>query len=142
MIRFYDTSVLVAACQENNIFHEAALGVLLKASQRDSYCAAHTMAEFYSVMSSLPLRPKIMPEQALLLVTNLMERLNLVTLSANEYRSTISSCAEAGLPGGIVYDALIMACARKVAADVVYTFNVRHFSRVAPDWAGRVHVPS
>src|SRR5215467_983885 len=135
MIRFYDTSVLVAACQENNVFHEVALRVLAKASLKDSYCAAHSMAEFYSVMSSLPLRPKVAPEQVLLLVNNLGERLNLVTLTVTEYRSTISSCAEASLPGGIVYDALIMACARKVAADVVYTFNVRHFSRVAQEFA-------
>src|SRR5690348_15985461 len=110
MIRFYDASVLAAACHENNVFHQAALGVLVKASLKDSYCAAYNMAEFYSVMSGLPLRPRVTPEQVLLLVNNLGERLNLVTLTANEYRSTISSCAEAGLPGGIVCDALIMAC--------------------------------
>jgi predicted nucleic acid-binding protein len=141
MIRFYDISVLVAACQEDNVFHEAAIGVLRKA-QKDSHCAAHSLAEFYSVMSRLPMRPRITPDQALLLVDNLLERLSPVTLTANEYRSTISWCGEAGLPGGIVYDALIVACARKVSADVVYTFNQRHFSRVAPDWTSRIHVPS
>jgi predicted nucleic acid-binding protein len=128
MIRFYDTSVLVAACQGDNVFHEAAIEVLRKAAQKDSHCAAHSLAEFYSVMSRLPMRPRITPDQALLLVDNLLERFNPVTLTANEYRSTISSCGEAGLPGGSVYDALIMACARKVSADVVYTFNQRHFS--------------
>ena len=34
------------------------------------------------------------------------------------------------LPGGIVYDALIAACARKVRAAVLYTWNLPDFERL------------
>jgi predicted nucleic acid-binding protein len=140
--RFYDTSVLVAVCQRNHSFHDAAMRAFLKASPDDSFCAAHSLAEFYSVMTSLPLRPRVAPEQGLLLVNSILERLSTVVLSAREYEAAIESCGAAGLAGGIVYDALLMSCARKVGADVVYTFNAKHFLRVAPDWEKRIHVPA
>jgi predicted nucleic acid-binding protein len=46
-----------------------------------------------------------------------------------------------GLAGGIVFDALLLACARKVDAERIYTWNVRHFRMVAPDLAERIVTP-
>jgi predicted nucleic acid-binding protein len=43
--------------------------------------------------------------------------------------------------GERIYDALLLACARKSGADVIYTFNSRHFIRVAPDLTDRIQAP-
>jgi len=139
--RFYDTSVLVAAFQRNHTLHDRAIHVLLKASPKDGYCAAHSLAEFYSVMTRIPVRPRILPEQCNLMIASLLERVSLVALNAGEYRATIEACAETGLSGGIIYDALLMSCARKAAADVIFTFNPKHFNQVAPDWERRIEMP-
>jgi predicted nucleic acid-binding protein len=45
------------------------------------------------------------------------------------------------LQGGIVYDALLMACARKIEARWIFTNNYKHFRRVAPDLAARIVEP-
>lgn len=142
MKSFYDTSVLVAVSQQNHRFHEGAMRAFLRSTQANSFCAAHSLAEFYSVMTSLPLRPRVAPEQALLLITGILDRVSVVALTAKEYQSTIETCVSAGLIGGLVYDALLIACARKIDVDIVYTFNAKHFVRVASDWEKRIRVPS
>jgi predicted nucleic acid-binding protein len=43
--------------------------------------------------------------------------------------------------GGIIYDALLLARAEKVAADRVYTWNVSHFRAIAQDLAVRIVEP-
>jgi predicted nucleic acid-binding protein len=49
--------------------------------------------------------------------------------------------ADCGLPGGQVYDALLLACARKSGADAIYTWNLKHFRQLAPDLAKRIRTP-
>jgi predicted nucleic acid-binding protein len=58
-----------------------------------------------------------------------------------EVAHAIHRTAALKLPGGIIYDALILACARKVQAERIYTWNVKHFQMVAPDLAGRIVTP-
>jgi predicted nucleic acid-binding protein len=41
----------------------------------------------------------------------------------------------------MIYDALLLACARKAAAERIYTWNERHFKLVAPDLAERIVAP-
>jgi AbrB family looped-hinge helix DNA binding protein len=45
------------------------------------------------------------------------------------------------LPGTMIYDSLLLACARKISADVIYTFNIKHFIRAAPDLADPIQTP-
>jgi len=49
--------------------------------------------------------------------------------------------AKLNLPGGTISDALLLTCARKVDAERIYTWNVRHLKLVAPDLAGRILTP-
>jgi len=65
-----------------------------------------------------------------------------VTLTTREYLTTIRKAADAGCTGGMIYDALLLACARKSGADLIYTFNIKHFTRVAPDLADRIQAPA
>jgi hypothetical protein len=54
---------------------------------------------------------------------------------------TVHQTAILKLPGGIIYDALLMACARKVNSERIYTWNEKHFRMVAPDLADRIVTP-
>ena len=50
--------------------------------------------------------------------------------------------SEAGVRGGAIYDALILACARKATATQIWTLNARHFLLFAPELSGVVCEPA
>ena len=141
MKRFFDISVLVAVFYGDHPAHEAAIQCCRDANPRTAFCAAHSVAELYAVMTRLPVRPAIAPEQCMLFVDDVRERCTLAGLTSAEYVATVANAAKAGLAGGKIYDALILACARKAGAEVVYTLNAKDFERIAPDLAGRIQVP-
>jgi predicted nucleic acid-binding protein len=63
---FFDTSVLVAALFEGHAFHRQAFPWLKRAREREFsfLVATHTLAELYSALTSLPVKPKITPGAA------------------------------------------------------------------------------
>jgi hypothetical protein len=67
--------------------------------------------------------------------------MTVVPLSSEEYCATLRETARMGLAGGIVFDAVLLACARKVNAKRIYTWNEKHFKMVAPDLADRIMTP-
>jgi len=77
----------------------------------------------------------------MLALDTFLKRIVPVALTASEYTETLRSCVATGLTGGTIYDALHVASARKVAAERIYTWNVRHFQRAAPDLAERIVAP-
>jgi hypothetical protein len=76
---FFDTSVLVGAFYGDHPRHTACLRLLENASKRTHFCAAHAVAELYAVMTRLPVRPRITPEQGLLFVENVRDYFSLIT---------------------------------------------------------------
>jgi predicted nucleic acid-binding protein len=141
MKEFFDTSVLVAAFRGDHPQHAPSLKLLAHARRRHSACALHSLAEVYSVMSTLPVRPVIPPEQVLLFVEEIRERCALITLSEAEYAETIRSLAEQGVVGGRTYDALLLRCAAKARAETIYTWNLKHFHALAPKLGSRIRTP-
>ena len=77
----------------------------------------------------------------MLVVDEFRRKFRCVELTADEVLQTARGLAGLGLSGGIIYDALLLACARKVNADRIYTWNVQHFQMVAPDLAERILEP-
>jgi predicted nucleic acid-binding protein len=140
MKRFLDTSVLVAAFLATRPGHESALSLLSRCTPQDSFCGAHSLAEFYATLTGREGR-NILPDQCAMFIEGLVEHISLVTLSAPEYFAEMGRAADAGLSGGIIYDALLLACARKSKADAIFTFNTKHFLRIAPDLANRIRTP-
>jgi predicted nucleic acid-binding protein len=138
---FFDTSVLVAAFLGDHVHHQASLRVFAPATPKEAACSLHTLAEVFAVLSSLPVKPQIAPEQAALFVDEVQKRLTAIPLSAEEYYGTVRAAAEHGIAGGRVYDALLLQCARKCKADAIYTWNLKHFQAIAPDLAKRMRTP-
>ncbi len=80
MKEFFDTSVLVAAFRREHVHHVPSLKRFAAAEKRHSACGLHSLAEVFSVMTTLPVKPMIPPEQALLFVEEIRNRLTLVSL--------------------------------------------------------------
>jgi predicted nucleic acid-binding protein len=92
-------------------------------------------------MTALPGDEFMSPEVALLFINEIRDRCTLITLTGDEYVSTIEKTASAGFTSGRVYDALLLRCAAKVKADVIYTLNLRHFRAIDPALASRMRAP-
>lgn len=138
---FFDTSVLIAASCPHHAQHEASLDRLATADARGGSCAAHSLAELYSVLTRIPPPFRVPPEAALQISQHTGKRFTVVTLTASEHLAALRELANRGLGGGITYDALIAACARKIRATRIYTLNQKHFRQVAPDLSARIFEP-
>jgi predicted nucleic acid-binding protein len=141
MKEFFDTSVLIAAFWRGHPHHDTSLKLVSAAKKGKSACAAHTLAEVYATMTALPVKDVIPPDQALLFVQDARARFTIVTLTEGEYYDTIERTATRGLASGRVYDALLLRCASKVKAEIVYTWNLKHFRIIRPDMAERMRTP-
>ena len=140
----FDTSVLVAALVESHPAHKRAFPWLKKATAKefDMIVAAHTIAELYAVLSTLPIKPRISPLIARKLIReNIVTTAKIISLTPREYISVIKQISELGLSGGITYDALIARVAQKAKAERLLTLNADHFARVWPDGDKLIAVP-
>ena len=82
-----DTSVLVAAMVEAHPNHTAALPWLQRAKGPEDtvLVAAHTIAELYAVLTTLPIRPSISPTAARELISrNISGSVEVVSLAGED----------------------------------------------------------
>lgn len=141
MKEFFDTSVLVAAFWGGHVHHSSSIKRFAAAEKGRSACGIHSLAEVYSVMTALPVKPMIPPEQALLFVGEVRDRLTLISLTADEYYAAIEKLASGGVTGGRMYDGLLLACAAKWKAEIVLTWNLKHYQSLAPDLGRHMQNP-
>jgi len=131
-----DSSVFIASFVEAHPKHKIALSWLKTAKKEGIECmiAAHSLLEIYSLLTCAPFEPPISPGVALKLIdANLKNISQTIVLSAREYLNLIRDAASSRLKGGIVYDALIVACARKAQADEILTLNAKDFHKLTED---------
>jgi predicted nucleic acid-binding protein len=138
---FMDTSVLVCASTPSDPRHDACVDLLQTAEARGATCASHSLAEFFSMLTGRPRPLRVAPVEAARIVEHTSRRFRFVSLTATEYVAAIDGLAGLGHSGGMIYDALIMACARKAKATRIYTLNPKHFRLAAPDLAARIVEP-
>lgn len=141
MITFFDTNVLISACQQSHTHHEASFSAFAAARKSNAVCGLHSIAEIYAVATGMPAPYRIAPRDIWLFLQQVEERCHLISLTASEYLRAIEALAETERIGGVTYDALLLACARKSKADRILTWNIRHFRSLAPDLANRIMTP-
>jgi predicted nucleic acid-binding protein len=138
---FLDTSVLVATAQVSHTRHTPSRELWNQCARHQTAVSTHTIAELYNTLTAMPPALRLAPRDAVLAVETFLQRLTTVDLSAEEYMETLRRTANLGHSGGMIYDALHLACARKIQAEQIYTWNVKHFQMIAPDLAERVMTP-
>ncbi len=136
----FDTNVLVAATMPNHLHHQPSNARLAQLANGRGACAAHSLAETYTTLTRTS-RYGVPPSDAARIIEQTSKTFKIVSLTPADYVRTIEAAALLGLAGPILYDALLMACARKIDAKAIYTHNVKHFRQVAPDLASRIVEP-
>lgn len=138
---FLDTSVLVATFYGDHEHHQPSKDLFLRYKKKEVGCAAHSLAEVYATLTGMPGKDRVSPDSALLFLADVRDRLTLIALTPEEYFETLEINSRVGVTGGGVYDALLAQCALKAKADVIYTWNIKHFKRLMPAVASRVTTP-
>jgi predicted nucleic acid-binding protein len=138
---FLDTSVLIAASDHDHDKHEQSRPLLAGATPTTCACGAHSLAETYANLSVVTGTRKQRPDAAFQLVEQIARRMTVIALTGEAYIEALREAASMRIAGGTIYDALLRKCARKVNAELIYTWNVRHFQMVAPDLAERIVRP-
>ena len=141
MKMFFDTSVLVAAALKHHPHHRRSLAALAETGRQTASCGAHSLAELYAVLTRLPGNGRLDRDQALLVLDGVEQKMEVVSLTAREYRAAINESAAAGVLGGRIYDALLAECALKARATRILTWNVAHFRSLRPEVAVKVQTP-
>ena len=131
----------MAATRETDQRYSVSIKLLKQFPPESAFCAAHSLAELYATLTGMRPPNRLRPDQAVLVLNQFKASLRCVPLSVDEVLQTVHRTAALKLPGGIIYDALLMACARKVNAEKIYTWNEKHFKMVAPDLFDRIMAP-
>lgn len=137
---FFDTSVLVPVFLTKHIHHTASKAAFQQGRREDRSCGAHSLAEFYSTFTRLPGKFSADSNDVLVSIGEILERVSIVALTAEEYLLALQDAARDGVVGATIYDALLARCAIKAQADVVYTWNIKHF-RQFPAIKSRIKTP-
>jgi len=141
MRQFLDTSVLVATFYGDHERHEESFALFVRQKRQSGFTAAHCLAEVYSVLTGMPGKDRASPDEALLFLGDVRKRLTPVVLDAEGYHDVLEEAAANAIFGGAIYDALLARCAMKAKADVIYTWNIKRFSRFGREVAARVKTP-
>jgi predicted nucleic acid-binding protein len=138
---FLDTSVLIAAFYPDHEHHQRSLDLILRFGFGDISCAAHSFAEVYAGLTTMPGKKRVTGDEAALYLESIQVRLTLVALSPDEYFGVVEQSAALGLSSGSIYDAIIAQCAVKSGARTLYTWNVKHFLRLGSAVSSLVKSP-
>ena len=138
---FFDTSVLVPVFYGNHVHHRASLDLFIQFDTSTGCCGAHSLAEVYATLTRMPGKHRISAEQAMLFIGGIRERLSIIALTGHEYSDALQASSARGIVGGGIYDAMLACCAIKARAEMIYTWNMRHYSLCVPEVTQRLRTP-
>ncbi len=138
-----DTSVLIAALWAQHPAHGRAAPWLLDAGsdEHERTVCAHALAETWSVLTRMPVSPRIPVSSAAAAVDRIAAAVCVESVDAPLQRAAIQRCVERGLAGGVLHDALQLLAAERAGVDALVTLNARDFERLRSTDSPRVLVP-
>lgn len=125
-----DTNCIVAALSPWHVHHSAALAECGRRLDRGEHMVvpASALIEAYAVLTRLPMPHRLEPCDAMaLLDANFLKQGQVAGTDAERVPNLLRMFVDDGVAGGRTYDALIAEAAREAGADVILTFNRRHF---------------
>jgi predicted nucleic acid-binding protein len=143
---FFDTTILVAASEKSHPHYIRAWPALRRvaAGQDNGFMSVHSIAELYASLTRLPVQPRIHPVEAARIVTdNVLPHFEAVLVGKKDYLEALTMVASGGWSGAKIYDALLLGCAARCAAERIYTFNLADFRQLAPaSLQGKICAPA
>lgn len=140
----FGTNVIIAAFINSHPEHKRSLPWLQKAvkKQIEGLVSVHSLIEVYSVITRLPLSPKISTDLALKLIKeNILNSFKLIDYSSKDYIDLLASLEKDNISGGASYDGLILWAAEESKADRIITLNINDFIRVSPGLVDKIAEP-
>ena len=137
---FFDSSAILPAFFSGHVHYQPTLRTYNGATH-PRCCCCHSLAEIYNTATRPSAGIGASPGQAGEILSKVRRDFQLITLEPEDYQNATEGLIRQALRGPIIYDALLLQCARKVNAETIYTWNVRHFQRLAPDLAERIRTP-
>ncbi len=141
---FFDTSVIIAAFISAHPRHENSLHWLqrVKKKEIEGVISVHSLIESYSILTTLPLSPKIYPSLAgNLIKENILKDFAIIRYSTVDYIRLLNELSSNNVTGGASYDGLILFATRKIKVDRILTLNVSDFIRISPQLAAIIAEP-
>lgn len=134
MITYFDTSVVMGLLDPNQEIHQQAAELFRMAKSKGKVATTtlHTYSELYNNLTKKGGgRPGLPPQTVARLLNDKLDlTFEMVELSKADYKAAISRSAGLNIPGPIIYDALHYQAALKAGATVLYTDNLRDFTRL------------
>ena len=128
-----DSSVLVAALHANHPLHATASRWLHDAIPRhDLFLAPHSLLETYAVLTRLPGRWRVSPEEARHLLESVRPHVRMTGAHRTDPWIFLERMASIPVAGGAAYDFLIAETLHEAGVQQIATLNAEHFRRVAP----------
>ena len=129
---YFDTSVLLPAVLSPHENHSAAQQLIGKAMTDGAAVTSvtHAYAEMYRHLTRGNTPFQLSPSMALTTIEQLTANFQMVELTASDYLAAMAHCVQLDLSSSIVYDALHVQAAIKVGASIIYTDNLRDFTRL------------
>ena len=121
---------MVAAVCSWHEHHRAAVASIERRFERGDRLAvaAHALVETYAVLTRLPAPHRLAPADAWTLIeANFVDQAEVIALTSGDLVAMLRGLAKGGIGGGRTYDAVIAGSAVQARADVLLTFNARHF---------------
>jgi hypothetical protein len=104
--------------------------------------SALSLAELYATLSATPSSKMRRLDHVLDAVEHAARVFTPVSLSSANYLWMLRHAPTVEARSGLAYDALILKCTERAHVDIVYTWNVAHFRRIAwPDLNALIREP-
>ena len=142
MTVYFDTSFVLPVLLDRHENHQACRGVVQQhlIERASLTTAAHTYGEIYRHLTrNVPPFELAPASVSKILLEQLPRIVKFVDASTQIYHLAIARCAQLGLRGAIICDALHLETAVLTGASVLYTDNTKDFNRLlTPDDALRI----
>jgi predicted nucleic acid-binding protein len=130
-MKFFDTNVFVTAMLPKREFHDRAQTAFATARSKGEACiSTHNLAEIYNVLTG---RVLIDPVQAKQLMDLNLHDVEIISITTNHCQIALARVSSLGISGGVIFDAILAECAVQHQCDTLYTFNLKHFTRLGAD---------
>jgi predicted nucleic acid-binding protein len=137
----FDTSVLVAAVVEAHPHHDRAAWWIRTGRKIQRVASWHAYAEAWAVLTALPIEPRLSGEVAAAVLDRVRRSVGFVAAGTTTYPLAVARCNARALRSGAIYDALHLITAEGEQADLLLTFNVDDFTRLAEPEGPRILAP-
>jgi predicted nucleic acid-binding protein len=121
---YLDTGVLVRGLLESHPDHSHCERLI----NRKAVSCCHTLAELFNTLTGFFQVPNDLAAE---MIASLREEMAFEIISEADYLGVIRNARKEGIQGGIIYDALHAAVARRLRVEKIITYNLSNFRHVA-----------